>query len=141
MVAVQQRERVDDVVVALASIDLRAKVLPHLLGLAARAAVQRLVNAKIREDIEVHPHEESYEDALAGGAMALFGEKYSEKVRVVDICEPPRPQTSDNHACFSRELCGGTHCHRTGEIGAFVIESEGSVGSGLRRIAWITWLI
>src|SRR5207244_1471303 len=50
------------------------------------AAVQRLVNAKIREDIEVHPHEESYEDALAGGAMALFGEKYSEKVRVVDIC-------------------------------------------------------
>src|SRR5205085_6110158 len=54
------------------------------------AEVQRLVNAKIREDIEVHPHEESYEDALAGGAMALFGEKYSEEVRVVDICEPPR---------------------------------------------------
>ncbi len=94
------------------------------------ATVQRLVNEKIREDIEVHPHEESYDDAIAGGAMALFGEKYTANVRVVDICEP----SAEEHRCFSRELCGGTHCHRTGEIGTFVIESEGSVGSGLRRI-------
>ncbi|MHB8376700.1 MAG: alanine--tRNA ligase, partial [Dehalococcoidia bacterium] len=51
------------------------------------AAVQRLVNEKIREDIEVRPHEEAYDEAIAGGAMALFGEKYRAKVRVVDICE------------------------------------------------------
>ncbi|HEX5479915.1 MAG TPA: alanine--tRNA ligase [Dehalococcoidia bacterium] len=122
------------------------------------AAVQRLVNEKIRDDIEVHPHEESYDDAIAGGAMALFGEKYRAQVRVVDICGhgaltgDSRQQTTDNRdaaaapptttdhrpstneTCFSRELCGGTHVHRTGEIGAFVIESEGSVGSGVRRI-------
>ena len=97
------------------------------------AAVQRLVNEKIREDIEVHPHEESYDDAIASGAMALFGEKYTAKVRVVDICDEPQADR-----CFSRELCGGTHCHRTGEIGTFIIASEGSVGAGLRRIEALT---
>jgi alanyl-tRNA synthetase len=157
------------------------------------AAVQRLVNEKIRDDIAVHPHEESYDDAVAGGAMALFGEKYSARVRVVEICAAAprgglevggqrsevaargdnsaaaarggqeaggkrkgavaaavartggRREARDSeeqkssgdggkHTCFSRELCGGTHVGRTGEIGTFVIESEGSVGSGLRRI-------
>ncbi len=107
------------------------------------AAVQRLVNEKIREDIEVHPHEMPYDEAIAGGALALFGEKYSAKVRVVDICEPASQDSKERTAnskqpehmhCFSKELCGGTHCHRTGEIGTFVIVSEGSVGSGLRRL-------
>ncbi len=104
------------------------------------AAVQRLVNEKIRGDIDVHWEVQPYEDAIAGGAMALFGEKYTSKVRVVGICEPVIEQHGHEHEmrCFSKELCGGTHCHRTGEIGAFVIVSEGSVGSGVRRIEALT---
>jgi alanyl-tRNA synthetase len=100
------------------------------------AAVQRLVNEKIRADIEVHWEIQPYEQAIAGGAMALFGEKYTADVRVVGICEPNGPQHEAR--CFSKELCGGTHCSRTGEIGAFVIVSEGSVGSGVRRIEALT---
>ena len=116
------------------------------------AAVQRLVNEKIRDDIEIHTDEQSYDDALAGGAMALFGEKYHAHVRVVGICEPAQSHTApgvgvanDDEAgagrCFSKELCGGTHCHRTGEIGTFIIASESSVGSGLRRIEALTGML
>jgi alanyl-tRNA synthetase len=90
--------------------------------------VERLVNEKVRTDLPVDTHETSYEGALEEGALALFDEKYAANVRVVSVCEPAA------HQCFSKELCGGTHCHSTGEIGAFVIVSEGSVGSGLRRI-------
>jgi alanyl-tRNA synthetase len=116
------------------------------------AAVQRLVNEKVREDIEVHWDVMPYDEALTSGAMALFGEKYSASVRVVGICEPREGRIHEGHEgheggahaedsgsrCFSKELCGGTHCHRTGEIGTFVIASEGSVGSGLRRIEALT---
>jgi len=100
------------------------------------AAVQRLVNEKIRADIDVHWEVQPYEAALQGGAMALFGEKYAERVRVVGICEP-HAHDGEPH-CFSKELCGGTHCGRTGEIGAFIIASEASVGSGVRRIEALT---
>lgn len=117
------------------------------------AAVQRLVNEKIRADIEVHWEVQPYEQAIAGGALALFGEKYTTDVRVVGICEPAvrdsgqhatdgagdgRDAHSHEMRCFSKELCGGTHVHRTGEIGTFVIASESSVGSGLRRIEALT---
>ncbi len=113
------------------------------------AAVQRLVNEKIRDDIEVHAEEQTYDEALAGGAMALFGEKYHAHVRVVGICEPaaspagtgvgiPNDDEAGSGRCFSKELCGGTHCHRTGEIGTFIIAAESSVGSGLRRIEALT---
>jgi alanyl-tRNA synthetase len=102
------------------------------------AAVQRLVNEKIREDIDVHWEEQPYDQAIAGGAMALFGEKYHANVRVVGICEPPHDYEHAEPHCFSKELCGGTHCGRTGEIGTFVIASETSVGSGLRRIEALT---
>ncbi|HWQ27667.1 MAG TPA: alanine--tRNA ligase [Dehalococcoidia bacterium] len=95
-------------------------------------AVERLVNEKIRADVEVHPHETTYRQAIEEGAIALFGEKYAERVRVVAICEPAADR------CFSKELCGGTHCHRTGEIGSFVIVSESGIGAGLRRIEALT---
>jgi alanyl-tRNA synthetase len=100
------------------------------------AAVQRLVNDKIRADIEVHWEIQPYDRAIEEGAMALFGEKYTADVRVVGICEPAGHEHEQR--CFSKELCGGTHCGRTGEIGTFIIESEASVGSGVRRIEALT---
>jgi alanyl-tRNA synthetase len=105
------------------------------------AAAQRLVNEKIREDIDVHWEVQPYDQAIAGGAMALFGEKYHASVRVVGICEPVHEHDADGgHPmhCFSKELCGGTHCGRTGEIGTFIIAGESSIGSGLRRIEALT---
>jgi alanyl-tRNA synthetase len=105
------------------------------------AAVQRLVNEKIRANIDVHWEQLPYDEAISGGAMALFGEKYQREVRVVGICEPKHAHDHDSAPemhCFSKELCGGTHCHRTGEVGTFIIASETSVGSGLRRIEALT---
>lgn len=91
-----------------------------------RAEVERLVNQQILANQEVHTGVMDLEQALNTGAMALFGEKYGESVRVVSIPE------------FSRELCGGTHVQRTGEIGLFKIVYEGSISAGVRRIEAIT---
>ncbi len=88
--------------------------------------IERIVNEIAMADIAVSSRTMAYRDALDSGAMALFGEKYGERVRMISV-EP-----------FSRELCGGTHLSRTGEIGALLIRSESSVGSGLRRIEAIT---
>jgi alanyl-tRNA synthetase len=86
--------------------------------------VEKEVNAKIRKNLSVVPQNTSYKEALAGGATALFGEKYGEEVRLLKIGEP----------VVSAELCGGTHVKATGELGFFHIVSEGSIGAGLRRI-------
>jgi alanyl-tRNA synthetase len=84
------------------------------------------INSVILEDRPVRAHEMPLQDALASGALALFDEKYAERVRVMEV---------EN---FSRELCGGTHVSATGEIGLFVITREESVGTGVRRIEALT---
>lgn len=88
--------------------------------------IEEMVNDAILADLPVAPFEMSYKDATAGGAMALFTEKYGDRVRVMKIGDPKKP--------FSQELCGGTHVSRTSQIGSFHILSESSVGAGLRRI-------
>src|SRR5204862_5626771 len=91
-----------------------------------RAAVETLVNEKVFDDLPVHTFVTPIAEAQRLGAMMLFGEKYGDEVRVVEI------------SGFSRELCGGTHVRWTAEIGPFAILSESSVGAGVRRIEAFT---
>ena len=84
--------------------------------------IERLVNSKIRENLEVETKIMEISDAINSGAIAFFDEKYSDKVRVLSMGN------------FSAELCGGTHVSQTGELGFFKILSESSIGSGTRRI-------
>ena len=94
------------------------------------AAVESLVNEKVRQDVPVHTRETSFDEAMQEGVLAFFGDKYGDRVRVVEVnTVVPR---------FSAELCGGTHCERTGEIGAIIITGESSIGSGMRRIEALT---
>ena len=90
--------------------------------------VQALVNETIRENLPVRDEEMPYRRAVEEGAIAIFEEKYGDTVRVLKTGDPP----------ISMELCGGTHVSATGEIGFFKITSEGSIGSGLRRIEAVT---
>jgi alanyl-tRNA synthetase len=92
--------------------------------------IERYVNEAILANYPVMQTEEAREDAVGKGAMALFGEKYGETVRTISIGEENQP--------FSYELCGGTHVFQTGDIGIFLIVSESSVASGVRRIEAVT---
>ncbi|MDH3409804.1 MAG: DHHA1 domain-containing protein, partial [Gammaproteobacteria bacterium] len=88
--------------------------------------IEDIVNAEIRRNVTADTQLMTYDDAIESGAIALFGEKYGNKVRVLNIGD------------FSVELCGGTHVERTGDIGVFKITSEGGVASGVRRIEALT---
>ncbi|MDG1990515.1 MAG: alanine--tRNA ligase [Dehalococcoidia bacterium] len=100
--------------------------------------IQSMVNAKIRENIHSHVEEMDYDAALQTGASAFFGDKYSSVVRVVEFCESRGSSQADDNSCFSKELCGGTHLTSTGQAGLFIILSDSSIGSGIRRIEAIT---
>jgi alanyl-tRNA synthetase len=111
--------------------------------------VEKIVNVAIAADMVVTPKLKSREDAIAEGAMALFGEKYGETVRTISIV-PEGADMVDELAVehptalveqqpkFSYELCGGTHLERTSDVGMFIIVSEGSAAAGVRRIEAVT---
>lgn len=103
--------------------------------------VQRLVNAKVRDDIERETIELPYEQAIERGAIAFFEDRYTSNVRMVEYCEmhAHNPATgSHTEHCFSRELCGGTHLRSTGGVGMLQIMSDTSIGAGMRRIEALT---
>ncbi|KRT72607.1 MAG: alanyl-tRNA synthetase, alanyl-tRNA synthetase [Candidatus Rokubacteria bacterium CSP1-6] len=88
--------------------------------------VEEMVNEKVRDNLRVDPIQTDLEQALKMGALALFGEKYGQRVRVIKIGD------------FSTELCGGTHLEQTGQIGLFKVVSEGAVAAGVRRLTAVT---
>ncbi len=90
------------------------------------AEIERIVNEAIMNDLAVTAEHMAYREAIDTGAMALFGEKYGDTVRVISIDQ------------VSKELCGGTHLRRTGEIGAFFVRQESAVASGVRRVEALT---
>ena len=87
--------------------------------------VQKVVNRKIRQNAEIIRGEDTYQSAVDRGALAFFGDRYGERVRLVEIANGQR---------FSFEVCGGTHVDHTGEIGAVYILGESSIGAGMRRL-------
>jgi alanyl-tRNA synthetase len=100
----------------------------HFSALEPRelARVEEVVNARILENAPVAAEQTTIDEARAQGAMALFGEKYGDEVRMVSVGD------------FSKELCGGTHCDRTGDIGLFKLVSETGIAAGVRRIEAVT---
>jgi alanyl-tRNA synthetase len=100
----------------------------HFQALSAEElkTIEDMVNAEVRRNVAAEVHHMGMQEALDFGAMALFGEKYGDRVRVLRM------------GAFSTELCGGTHVQRTGDIGLFKILSEGGVAAGVRRIEAVT---
>ncbi len=103
---------------------------PVGLGSADLHDIRNLVNEKISSDLQITNDEAPYAEALSRGALAFFGDKYPDVVRLVSM--------GDGDDRFSFEVCGGTHVGRTGEVWNFQVTDEGSIGSGLRRIEAVT---
>ncbi|MFZ5819622.1 MAG: alanine--tRNA ligase [Chloroflexota bacterium] len=103
---------------------------PDAMTLEQIERVERIVNDAVAADYQVTPVSKPREEAIAEGAMALFGEKYGETVRTLTIGDPDDK--------YSYELCGGTHLERTSDVGVFLITSEGSAAAGIRRIEAVT---
>ena len=110
---------------------------PEAPGAETLREVQRLVNARIRDDITQQTQELPYEEAIERGAIAFFEDRYSTNVRVVEYCEA-RGHSHAPGECFSRELCGGTHLDSTGQVGSLQLVADSSIGAGLRRIEAVT---
>ncbi len=106
---------------------------PKPLTAEDMAAIEAEVNAEIRHNAEVTTRLMSPDDAIAAGAMALFGEKYGEEVRVLSM-----GSAGNGGRTYSVELCGGTHVRATGDIGLLRIVSESAVSSGVRRVEALT---
>ena len=101
--------------------------------------IQRIVNTKVRADIQSATFELEYDEAIERGAIAFFEDRYTARVRMVEYCDS-RGHAPGAHEmeCYSRELCGGTHLDTTGQIGLLLIISDSSIGAGLRRIEALT---
>jgi len=125
--------------------------LPEAPPPDALRTVQRIVNERVRHDIPSRTLELPYDEAIDRGAIAFFEDRYQSDVRVVEYCDPydraDGGHAGSDHAghegehtaaCWSSELCGGTHLPSTGRVGSFVIVSDASIGSGLRRIEALT---
>ena len=108
---------------------------PKSISAEDLASVEFMVNGQVRSNTKVTTRLMAPEDAVKAGAMALFGEKYGDEVRVVGMGGETKNGTQKD---FSVELCGGTHVERTGDIGLLKVISEGAVASGVRRIEALT---
>jgi alanyl-tRNA synthetase len=104
---------------------------PKPVSAAEMAEIEAAVNAQVRANAEVATRLMTPDEAIETGAMALFGEKYGDEVRVVSM-------GVDGNAAYSTELCGGTHVGRTGDIGSFRVTVETAVAAGVRRIEAVT---
>ena len=111
---------------------------PKAVSAEELAAVEAEVNAQVRGNVAVATHLMEPDAAIEAGAMALFGEKYGDEVRVVAMGTDKAADGSADGRDFSIELCGGTHVRRTGDIGLFKIVSEAAVAAGVRRIEALT---
>ena len=99
-------------------------------------SVQGLANGKVRENLIVSTQESTYAAAVREGALAFFGDKYGDTVRVVRMVEAD--DAADKAAAFSMEVCGGTHVHATGQVGTLFVLGESGIGGGMRRIEAVT---
>jgi alanyl-tRNA synthetase len=100
-------------------------------------SIQSLANQKIRENLRVSAHETSYAEAVREGALAFFGDRYGDVVRVVAMSDPSGPNPEGLNP-FSLEVCGGTHVTATGQVGTLFVLGEASIGGGMRRIEAVT---